>query len=103
MRCTFEGMLFVLLLCSHSPAGPAYSPEVASFICYQAPLQLLQNVVVNNGAGAAARENQDILLRNGLIAAIAPYGELSKTDAEPFDLRGRTVMPDFVMLHEHLM
>ena len=52
MRCTFEGMLFVLLLCSHSPAGPAYSPEVTSFICYQAPLQLLQNVVANNGAGA---------------------------------------------------
>src|SRR5262249_19543933 len=56
-----------------------------------------------DGTGAAAREDQTIVIRDGVIASL---GDASKTpppeSARVLDLSGKGVIPGLVMMHEHL-
>ena len=79
------------------------SSAVRSFIKVDAPLLALTNVRVIDGTGAASRESQTIVVREGNIAAM---GDSIRTPAPEgatvVDLVGKSAMPGFVMVHEHL-
>ena len=87
--------------------GAAQRPPIAdgikSFVSVDAPIVALVNARVIDGTGAAARENQTLILRDGRIAAV---GETARTSppsgARLIDLAGKSVIPGLVMLHEHL-
>ena len=88
--------------------GPALAqqpnPNAASnFISVNAPVVALTHARVIDGTGAAPREDQTIVIRDGSIAAL---GDAARTTAPAgatvIDLSGKTVMPGLVMLHEHL-
>jgi len=49
----------------------------------------------------AARYGQTLLIRAGRIAAIGPEVSIP-ADAEVIDARGKTLLPGFAMVHEHL-
>ncbi len=95
----------MLLLCSTLVAQqrPALSTAVRAYVSVDAPLVALTHVRVIDGTGAAPRENQTLILNNGVITTI---GSSASTDvpagAQTIDLTGKSVIPGLVMVHEHL-
>ena len=78
-------------------------PAVRPFVRTSAPLIALTNVRVIDGTGAPARGAQTVLIRDGSIAWVGDAAAAAiPSDAERIDLAGRTVVPGFVMVHEHL-
>lgn len=74
-----------------------------SFVTTRAPVIAITNVRVIDGTGAAPVENQTIVIRDGRIAALGPAVSTNVPDgAEVQDGAGRTVLPGYVMLHEHM-
>ncbi len=99
-------LLIVAFLLSVSLAAqqrPTLSPAVRAYVSVDAPLIALTHARVIDGTGAAAREDQTLLLNNGVITAI---GSSATTEVPPgahtIDLTGKSVMPGLVMVHEHL-
>ena len=81
---------------------PADGP-IAPFVSVNAPVFVLDHVRVMDGTGAAAREDQAIVVANGKIqfagpAASAPIPE----GARRMELSGYTVIPGIVGMHDHL-
>jgi hypothetical protein len=86
---------------------PAFAQQpantLASFIKVQAPVVALVHARVIDGTGAAAREDQTIVIRDGNIAAIGDAARATPpAGATIVDLTGKSVIPGLVMLHEHL-
>jgi imidazolonepropionase-like amidohydrolase len=76
-------------------------PELQKFLKVDAPAVALVHVRVVDGTGAAAREDQTVLLRQGRIEAMGP-GLAPPADAVVLDLKGHTVLPGLVGMHNHL-
>jgi imidazolonepropionase-like amidohydrolase len=87
------------------PAGapPGPGPELRKFLKYDAPLLALAHVRVIDGTGAAPLEDRTVILRDGRIEAITPASVAAPKGAQVVDLKGRTVMPGLVGMHNHLM
>src|SRR5512141_2087803 len=80
-----------------------YSDLVRGFIKVDAPVVVLTHVRIIDGTGAAPREDQTLVIRNGNIAEAGDARRISTPDgANVIDLTGRTVIPGLVMMHEHL-
>lgn len=73
------------------------------FIRVRSKIVVLKNVRVIDGTGAAPKENQTIIMIGDRIGSIAP-AESSPTpaDAEILDLKGYTVIPGLVGMHNHM-
>ena len=80
------------------------SPQVKPFIKVDAPVVALTHVRVIDGTGAAAREDQTVVLTKGKIESV---GDASATsvpkDAQVFDLHGYSVIPGLVGMHDHIV
>jgi imidazolonepropionase-like amidohydrolase len=82
--------------------APPLSEAVREYVTVDAPVVALRNVRVVDGTGAAARENQTILIRDGRIAAVGAASEVQvPADARSLELTGHTVIPGMVGLHDH--
>jgi imidazolonepropionase-like amidohydrolase len=68
-----------------------------------APVIVLQHVKVIDGTGAAARDDQTIVIENGRITAVGKSNDVrAPAGAQVMDLAGHTVIPGIVGLHDHL-
>jgi len=77
--------------------------SIREFITVDASAIALTHVRVVDGTGAQGRSDQTLVIRNGLIADVGGTGTITlPSDARVLDLQGRTVLPGYVMLHEHL-
>src|SRR5215212_1591797 len=88
-------------------AAVSYAPQnqnaVAPFVKISGPVIALTHVRVIDGTGAAARENQTIVIRGDNIADVGDASRITvPADASAIDLTGRSVIPGLVMMHEHL-
>jgi imidazolonepropionase-like amidohydrolase len=94
-----------LLACLLGAAAQAQTPsaEVRKFIKLDAPLLALSHVRVIDGTGAPALEDRTVILRGGRIEAIIDAAQAPPAGAQVMDLRGRTVLPGLVGMHNHLM
>jgi enamidase len=98
----------LILLAAGVPAAlcaqhPALSAAVKQFVRYDSSLTALTNVRVIDGTGAAAKKDQTIFIRNGIITAIGPAESMTPPpSALVLDLSGKSVIPGLVMVHEHL-
>ncbi len=82
-----------------APLGPA----TRSYVRYDTAVLALTNVRVIDGTGAAPRENQTLIVRDGRIASVGDAARASiPAGAQVVDLAGKTVIPGLVMVHEHL-
>jgi imidazolonepropionase-like amidohydrolase len=81
---------------------PPLAPNVARYVSVNAPAVALTHVRVVDGTGAAARDDQTIVVRDDHIEAAGPAGSVKvPAGAQVLDLTGHTVIPGLVGLHEH--
>lgn len=84
-------------------AATAGAAQTAQFVRTDAPVVALNHVTVIDGTGAEAVENQTVLIRDGNVAEVGPFGSVDvPAGAESFDLSGHTVIPGIVGLHDHM-
>ena len=96
-------VLGVSLLAAALGSAQTLSPAVQAFVKVDAPVIVLTHVRVIDGTGAAARENQTILLSHGKIEAVGDPASIKvPNDAQVLDLPGYTVIPGLVGMHDHL-
>jgi enamidase len=63
----------------------------------------LTDARIIDGTGAPGRSNQTVIVRDGLIAAVGDsQAVVVPSGAHVIDLRGKTVLPGWVMVHEHM-
>ena len=96
-------VLVLLVLCCGVSAAQTLSPEVRKFVTVDAPVVALEHVRVIDGTGAPAREDQTILFKDGIIESVGDATAAKvPTDAKVLDLRGDTVIPGLVGMHDHM-
>ena len=85
-----------------APAPPPASAD-AKFVAYGQPIIAFVHAEIVDGTGAPAKYDQTLLIENGRIAALGPSARVRvPKDATIVDARHKTLIPGFVMLHEHL-
>jgi imidazolonepropionase-like amidohydrolase len=101
MKTTTTVLLFLL---SVSSSGLAQTPaDRQQFIRAAAPLVALVHVRVIDGTGAAPLEDQTIILASGKIQSIASSASATiPNPAQVLDLKGYTVLPGLVGMHNHM-
>lgn len=107
MRVSARPFRIALTCCGilSAPIGaqrPALTPWVRSFLAVDTPLVAITGVTVIDGTGAPARDDQTIVLRDGQIERVGARGKIAiPAAARVLDLKGHTVIPGLVGLHEH--
>jgi imidazolonepropionase-like amidohydrolase len=101
IACTALAALPVLpvfpVLSAQSP-----SPNVQRFISADEPVIALTHVRVVDGTGAQPAEDQTVVISGGRIASVGPAGSAQvPSGAKVMDLKGHTVIPGIVGLHNH--
>jgi Amidohydrolase family len=77
--------------------------DVAEFVSVDAPMVVLNHVRVIDGTGAAAREDQAVVIANGKIESIGPAASAAiPASAQRLERPGYTVIPGLVGMHNHL-
>jgi imidazolonepropionase-like amidohydrolase len=88
---------------SAAAQSPGPSKEVQQFVRVSAAKVVLTHVRVIDGTGAAAVEDQNVVLESGKIRAIEKGADVAAAaNTTVLDLRGYTVMPGIVGMHNHL-
>jgi imidazolonepropionase-like amidohydrolase len=97
-------LLLSLLLPSASSAARTVEldSELRTFVKVDASKVALTHLRVIDGTGAPAREDQTIIINDGRIAAVGDATLPIPAGALVLDLKGRTVIPGLVGMHDHL-
>src|ERR1041385_6386436 len=92
-----------LLLFFSTIVSLAQAPDRQQFIRTEAPLIALTHVRVIDGTGAAAKEDQTLVISNGNIDSVEPSASAKiSANAQTIDLTGYTVLPGLVGMHNHM-
>ncbi len=102
MRRIFLAII-VLFVTVISYAQPIFKEEVKAFIDYDAPLIAFTNALLIDGKGNTPKANQVVVIRNGKIESVGDIKTIKvPKEATVIDLKGKALLPGFVMLHEHM-
>ncbi|HET9818404.1 MAG TPA: amidohydrolase family protein [Rhodanobacteraceae bacterium] len=97
MRRAF--VVLVALLASASVAHAA--PK--DWIAYKQPVIAFTHAMIVDGTGAAPQLDQTLVIDKGRITALGPAASTQvPAGATVINARGKTLLPGFVMMHEHL-
>src|SRR5437879_13600413 len=103
---TLMKLLALVLLCAgicSAQGRSALSPSVRELVAVDAAVVVLQHVRVVDGTGAAARDDQTIIIAGEKIESIGnAAGVAVPTGAKVLDLNGYTVIPGLVGMHNHM-
>ena len=97
-------LLLSLLAASSLQAAPYAAPGTAPdpFVAYHAPVLALTGATLIDGSGAAPQKGVTVLVEGERIKAVGPDGQVTiPVGATQLALAGKTVLPGYVMLHEH--
>lgn len=95
------GML-VLLSLAYGALAQA-PPQNQEFVRVNAKIVVLKNVRIIDGTGAEPKEDQTIILIGDRIGSIGPSASVTiPAGAEVLDLKGYTVLPGLVGMHNHI-
>ncbi len=98
-----RGCVLLLLSLTASAQNPELSKTVKEFVRVQAPKVVLTHVRIIDGTGAPAVEDQNVVIEGGKITAIEKGSDAAPAEGTTvLDLRGYTVMPGIVGMHNHL-
>ncbi len=94
-------IITLLLLCAITHAQTSQPDQ--QFIRTSAPVIALINVRIIDGTGAAPLDDQTIVIAEGKIKAIGAVATISvPVGAQILDLKGYTVLPGLVGMHNHM-
>lgn len=94
---TYVSLLLLLILALTAQA------QDRQFIRTDAPLIALTHVRVIDGTGAAAQEDQTIIISDGKIKSVEPAKTANvPPNAQVLDLTGYSVLPGLVGMHNHM-
>ena len=82
------------------PAAPG--KDVAPFVAAPAGIIALTHVRVIDGTGAAPKEDETLVIEHSRIAAVQPSSAPLPSGARVIDLKGSSVLPGLVGMHDHL-
>jgi len=96
-------LIFSIISVTLLAQGVRYSRETRSFILHKSSTIALKNARVIKGDGTPSLPGQTVILKEGKIAAIGDVDSIQiPEDAETIDLSGKSLLPGFIMFHEHL-
>ncbi len=99
LRITLFFFLSITLLAQ----GPRFSRDTRSYILYDAETIALKNVRLVKGDGSNPIPGQTVIIHQGRISGIGDSGTVQIPEgAEVLDLSGKTLLPGFIMFHEHM-
>jgi hypothetical protein len=79
------------------------SDSLEIFLKYKNDVIAFTNADLIDGTGTPAKANQTLLINNGIVQAIGTDGEVELPgDVRVIDLHGRTIIPGFIGMHNHL-
>ncbi len=84
--------------------APPPKPVVPSpFVAYAQPVIAFTHAEIVDGTGGRPQRDMTLISDHGTIAAIGPSVKVAVPDgATAIDMHGKTLLPGFVMVHEHL-
>jgi hypothetical protein len=92
-----------LLVAATSFAQAPKPNDATEFVSVSAPVFVLNHVRVIDGTGAAAKENQAVVIANGKIQSIGPAASAQiPQGTQTMDRTGYSVIPGLVGMHDHL-
>lgn len=94
-------MLTLCFLASAACAQTAPGPDVQQYIKVYDSTFALTHVRVIDGTGAAAREDQTVIVANGKIQSIQPASAALTKEVKAYDYTGYSVLPGIVGMHNH--
>jgi len=98
-----RGLIPIFVACCSLAAAQNFSGELKKFVKVDAPVVALTHVRVIDGTGAAAREDQTVVLSKGKIESVGDASSASvPKDAQVIDLHGYSVIPGLVGMHDHM-
>jgi len=78
-------------------------PPDKDFIAYDQPVIAFTHTTIVDGTGAKAARDQTLVIDKGRIVALGKSSKVKvPQDAKVIDAQGKTLMPGFVMVHEHM-
>jgi enamidase len=80
---------------------PLPQSEDAQFVAYNQPTIAFTHAEIIDGTGAAPKYDQTLVIKGGRIAAMGSRVAVPAS-ATVIDAHGKTLLPGFVMVHEHL-
>ena len=102
-RIPSSALALFLFLLPVAAQTPELSKTVKEFVRLDAPKVVLTHVRVIDGTGAPVAEDQNVVIDGGKISAIQPGADVAAVAGMTvLDLRGYTVMPGIVGMHNHL-
>lgn len=95
--------ILLMLACSIALVAQALSPLVRGFVKVDAPVVALTRVRVIDGTGAAAREDQTVVISKKRIESVSDGAAATiPRGAQVLDLHGYSVIPGLVGMHDHM-
>src|SRR2546425_4654512 len=95
--------LLLLLSVFNTCLAQTPQPDRQQFIRVEAAVIALTHVRVIDGTGAAPLEDQTLVITDGKIASISPSASAKvEPSAQILDLKGYTVLPGLVGMHDHM-
>ena len=97
-------LLMGLVLASVAQAAPYLAPGTKPdpFLAYPGPSIALTSATLIDGTGAAPQQGMTVLIQGQRIQAVGKDGTVKIPDgAQQVSLAGKTLLPGYVMLHEH--
>jgi imidazolonepropionase-like amidohydrolase len=92
-----------LLLALQALTQTTFSPTVKKFIDYDSAVITLTHCRLADVKNLKVVEDQTVIVRNGIITAVADSKKLSPPPGSVvIDLTGKSLLPGFVLLHEHM-
>lgn len=96
-------LLIALAFCTTSLFAQL-SQNVQQYVSIGDPIVVFENAILYDGNGGDAQENVTVVIENGKITKIGESKKVKKPkEAKVIDMTGKTLLPGFVMMHEHLM
>jgi imidazolonepropionase-like amidohydrolase len=83
--------------------GRVLVPEVAQYVKVDAAVVAITHARLVDGTGAPAMDDQTIVIRGGIIAAVGSSSRVTvPAGAQVIDASGKTVIPGIIGLHDHM-
>jgi imidazolonepropionase-like amidohydrolase len=92
-----------LLIALQALSQTSFSPVVKRFIDYDSAFITITHCKLADVKNGKFIEDQTVIVRNGIITAIGDSKKLSSlAGSVVIDLTGKSLLPGFVLLHEHM-